>query len=69
MKTKIFTGSTTDAIEREINAWMESEREKPSSCGCFKVLNVLQSESVEQGDYGYNGEWNLTITIFYQEAA
>lgn len=62
MKVKIFTGSTIPEITRDVNEFLRRQGARHTG---FKVHHVLQSESVDAGDEGYRGEWNLTISVFY----
>ncbi len=53
MQVKIFTGGPVDRIEKEINDWLT--RNNP------KISFIKQSESVDS-----DGDWSVTISIFYE---
>lgn len=57
-KIKIFTDDNSHEIESEVNTWLAAHQSAI-------IHNVLQSETYVGGET--EGEWSLTITIFYYE--
>lgn len=57
-KIKIFSDSGVGVVEREVNEWLAVHKSAI-------IHNLLQSESYVGGDD--DGQWSLTITIFYYE--
>ena len=57
-KIKIFTDDGPVGVERSVNEWLVAHRSAI-------IHNILQSESYVGGEA--DGEWSLTITIFYYE--
>lgn len=56
MKIKIFTDDNTADLENSINEWLAKNQK-------ISINHMLQSES----DGGGEGQWAVTISIWYLE--